>query len=312
MSYKQDLLDCYNRIRPYIHRTPIMSSRSINELVDAEVVFKCENFQRTGSFKMRGASNAILSLSKEQQQKGVVTHSSGNFAQAVALGAKSIGVTANIVMPNTAPKVKQSAVKGYDGIITFSEPTIEARSAAATKIEQEVGASFLHPSNQIQVIIGQGTATMELLEDHPDLDYILTPVGGGGLVAGTALAAYHFGNVCRVIGCEPENADDASRSFKSGNIEKNTTANTIADGLRTELGDVNFPIIKQHVEDIMLIDEEAIKNAMFMVWERMKILIEPSSAVPLAALIKNKERFKNKKIGIVVSGGNVDVSNFTK
>jgi threonine dehydratase len=263
-----------------------------------------------GAFKMRGATNAILSLSEEQRKKGVVTHSSGNFAQALSLAAKGIGVKAYIVMPKNAPQVKKNAVMDYNGEIIESESTPIAREEMAEKVRMELGATFIHPSNDDQVIYGQGTAAIELLEDHQELDYIIAPVGGGGLIAGTALAAKYFSNKCKVIGAEPKNMDDAYRSLKSGKIEFNENgATTIADGLRTVLGDRNFPIIKEHVERIIRVEEGDIVQAMKLIWERMKIIVEPSSAVAFAALLKEKENFKNKKVGIIISGGNVDVNN---
>lgn len=306
---KETLLQVHERVKPYIHRTPVLTSDLINDMVKAQVYFKCENFQKMGAFKMRGAANAILSLSKEEQSKGVVTHSSGNFAQALSLAAKKIGVKAYIVMPKNAPQVKKNAVKTYDGEIIECDSNPVARENMAVKVQKETGATFIHPSNDDNVIYGQGTAAMELLEDYPELDYIFSPVGGGGLIAGTALAATFFSNRCKVIGGEPKNADDAYRSLLSGKIEFNEDVNTIADGLRTFLGDRNFPIIKKHVERIITVEEEEIIEAMKLIWERMKIVIEPSSAVPFAALLKNKEDYKNKKIGIIVSGGNVDVGN---
>ncbi len=306
---KKELVDCHQRIKKYIHNTPILTSRLINKVVGAELFFKCENFQRMGAFKMRGAINAILQLTEEQRKKGVVTHSSGNFAQALSLAAQSIEVKAYIVMPSTAPQVKKDAVIDYGGIIIECEPTLQAREKVAQQIVQDKGATFIHPSNHINVILGQGTACKELLEIHPDLDYIFSPVGGGGLIAGTALSAFYFGKNCKVIGGEPFMADDAYRSLQSGNIESNVTTNTIADGLKTELGDINFPIIQKLVEKIILVTEEEIVSAMRLVWERMKIIIEPSSAVALAALIKEKKQFKDKKIGIIISGGNVDLNN---
>lgn len=306
---KQQLIDCHKRIKPYIHNTPILSSHLLNEISGASLFFKCENFQKMGAFKMRGATNAILQLSEKQMQKGVVTHSSGNFAQALALASKSLGVTSYIVMPFSAPQVKKEAVLGYGGIIIECESTLQAREAAAKKIVNEKGAVFIHPSNDYHVILGQGTACMELLENYPDLDAIFTPVGGGGLIAGTALAAHYFGNNCKVIGGEPFEADDAYRSLESGKIEFNKTTDTIADGLKTQLGDINFPILQKHVEYIIRVTETEIVSAMRLIWERMKIIVEPSSAVALAALLKEKEAFKNKKIGIIISGGNVDLSN---
>ena len=308
MLQKQQLIDCHKRIQPYIHNTPVLTSGFLNEMTGATVFFKCENFQKMGAFKMRGATNAILQLSEEQLAKGVVTHSSGNFAQALSLAAKSIGITAYIVMPSTSPQVKKDAVIGYNGKIVECEPTIEARETTARKIEIETGATFIHPSNDINVIAGQATACMELLEDHPGLDFIFVPVGGGGLIAGTAQAAHYFGKDCKVIGGEPFEADDAYRSLQSGWIESNTSANTIADGLRTHLGDKNFPIIHRLVERIIRVTEEEIVDSMRLIWERMKIVVEPSSAVALAALLTEKKFFRNKKAGIIISGGNVDLN----
>ena len=305
---RQILIEIHERVKPYIHRTPVLSSQLINEMAGANMFFKCENFQKMGAFKMRGATNAILSLSEAQREKGVVTHSSGNFAQALSLAAKDVGVKAYIVMPKNAPKVKKDAVKGYGGEIIESESTPIAREEMAEKVRKELGLSFIHPSNDDNVILGQGTAAMELLEDYPDLDYIFSPVGGGGLIAGTALAAKYFSNKCKVIGGEPKNMDDAYRSLQSGKIEFNENgATTIADGLRTFLGDRNFPIIKEHVERIIRVEEDEIVQAMKLIWERMKIVVEPSSAVAFAALLKEKEKFKNKNVGIIISGGNVDL-----
>lgn len=306
---KNELIDCCNRIQPYIHRTPVLTSRAINGIVGAEVFFKCENFQRMGAFKMRGATNAIMQLTDEQKRAGVVTHSSGNFAQALALGARSLGVTAHIVMPENAPRVKKEAVKGYGGIVYECESNSQAREREAERIRRVTGATFIHPSNDWNVILGQGTACKELLEECPDLSSVFTPVGGGGLIAGTALYAHFFGNRCRVFGGEPYACDDAYRSLRSGVIETNATTNTIADGLKTNLGDINFPIIRQYVTDIIRVNEEEIVGAMRLIWERMKIVVEPSSAVALAALISDRDTFKGKKVGVVLSGGNVDLSN---
>ncbi|WP_298903985.1 threonine/serine dehydratase [uncultured Psychroserpens sp.] len=305
---KENLIACHNRIKPYIHKTPVLNSRLINNLVGAELFFKCENFQKTGAYKMRGATNAIMLLTNEQKTKGVVTHSSGNFAQALSLAAQSLDVKATIIMPSNSPKVKKDAVKEYGGHIITCEPTIEAREAAANHVIKKSGATFIHPSNDPNVILGQGTACMELLNEIPNLDVVCCPIGGGGLIAGSALSAHHFGQHCNVFGGEPFEADDAYRSLRSGKIETNKTANTIADGLRTQLGHHNFPIIREHVKEIIRVTEQEIVQAMRYVWERMKIIIEPSSAVAVAAILKEKEQFKNKKVGIVISGGNVDVN----
>ena len=306
---KNLLLECKAIVQEHIHRTPVLTSTLLNELSGVDLFFKCENFQRAGSFKMRGAVHAISKLTAAQQAKGVVTHSSGNFAQALSLAARSIGVKAYIVMPNNAPQVKKNAVRSYGGEVIECEPNLAAREKAAEEIVEKHGATFLHPSNNFNVILGQGTAAMELLEDHPDLDFIMTPVGGGGLIAGTALAAHFFGHRCNTIGGEPFNVDDAYQSLKTGQIVKNESSDTIADGLRTELGDINFPIILDYVEMIIRVEEKEIIDAMHLLWERMKIIIEPSCAVPFAALLKEKEFFKGKKVGIVLSGGNVDLGN---
>ncbi len=308
---KKELKDCYERIKPHIHRTPIFTSSQLNKISKAEIYFKCENFQRMGAFKMRGATSAILQLPKEQQSRGVVTHSSGNFAQALSLAAQNLGVKAYIVMPSTAPQVKKDAVKGYGGIIIECPPTLNDREQTAAQIQKERGATFIHPSNDFDVILGQGTAAIELLEENPDLEYIFTPVGGGGLIAGTGLASYFYGDGCKVIGGEPFEVDDAYRSLLSGKIETNITANTIADGLKTQLGDINFPIIQKHVSEIIRVEEHEIIEAMRLIWERMKIIIEPSCAVPFAALLREKHRFSGRKIGIILSGGNVDLENLS-
>lgn len=305
--HKEAIIETHLRISSFIHNTPILTSTLLNEMIGANLFFKCENFQKMGTFKMRGATNAVMLLSDEQKQKGVVTHSSGNFAQALALAAKSQGIEAFIVMPSTAPQVKKDAVKGYNGQIIECEPTLEARKKTAKEIEEKKGATFIHPSNDLNVILGQGTAAKELLEVYPELDYIFTPVGGGGLIAGTAIAAKNFGKNCKVIGGEPFEADDAYRSLESGKIESNSTTNTIADGLKTELGDINFPIIQKGVEKIIRVTEEEIIAAMKLIWERLKIVCEPSSAVAFAALIKEKENYKNRNIGIIISGGNVNL-----
>ncbi|MBL4624478.1 MAG: pyridoxal-phosphate dependent enzyme [Flavobacteriales bacterium] len=304
---KLELIECADRIAPYIHNTAILTSQTIDNLSGTEIFFKCENFQKMGAFKMRGATNAILQLTEEEKAKGVVTHSSGNFAQAVSLAAQNLEVKAHIVMPKNAPQPKKKAVIGYGGIITECEPTLEARETMVSEIITQTGTVPLHPSNQMEVIIGQGTAAMELLEKQPDLDLILIPVGGGGLLAGTALAAHYFSKNCKVIGAEPKGADDAFRSLAAGKILDNKSANTIADGLRTRLGDQNFPIIQEFVDKIVLVEEQEIIDTMKLVWERMKMIIEPSSAVAIAPVLRGE--FKGEKVGIIVSGGNVDLAN---
>ena len=308
------LAQCRQRIAPHIHRTPVHSSRQINEMVGAELYFKCENFQRAGSFKIRGALHAVLSLSDAERSRGVVTHSSGNFAQAVALAAQSVGVRATIVMPSNAPEVKKAAVRGYGGDIVECEPLVDARQAASDLIVNETGATFVHPSDDWDVIIGQGTASVELLEElssahHKSIDILLAPVGGGGLIAGTALAALAQEEPVEVIGAEPANVDDAFRSLASGVVQTNPEdADTIADGLKTLLGDINFPMIQQGVSRIIRVTETEIMDAMLLIWERMKLVVEPSSAVAVAALLRDSPCFHNKRVGVILSGGNVDLS----
>ena len=306
---KKNLEEVYNRIKPHIHLTPLVSSRLLNNLAGCEVFLKCENFQKAGAYKIRGATNAILQLSEKERSKGVVTHSSGNFAQAVSLAAKNLGVPAYIVMPSNAPKIKKEGTLSYGGFVTECEPTIEAREGASKRIQEKTGATFLHPSNDIQVIYGQGTACFELLQQEANFDYIICPVGGGGLIAGTCLFANQFSPKTQIIGAEPFEVDDAYRSLISKKIEMNTTTNTIADGLRTNLGSNNFPIILHHVTKIIRVTEKEIIAAMKFVWERMKIIIEPSSAVAIAAVLKDKKLFKNKKVAVIISGGNVDLEN---
>ncbi|PIW70029.1 MAG: serine dehydratase [Ignavibacteriales bacterium CG12_big_fil_rev_8_21_14_0_65_30_8] len=310
MKLNKDLLsDVHERIKKYIHNTPVLTSQLLNNLTRCELYFKCENFQKMGAFKIRGAINALLNLTEEELQRGVVTHSSGNFAQALSLSAKLVGTKAYIVMPLTAPEVKKQAVIGYGGEITLCEPNLKSREETSDKIINEKGCTFVHPSNNINVILGQATVAKELLEEQPNLNFIIVPVGGGGLIAGTSLAANFFGKDCKTIGGEPFEADDAFRSLKSGKIEHNQTTNTIADGLKTELGNITFPIIQKYVNSIIRVEEDEIIEAMKLIWQRMKIIVEPFSSVSLAALIKEKEKFKNKKVGIILSGGNVDLIN---
>ncbi len=306
---KQDLINSHNRIKPFIHDTPVLTSNYVNEITGADVYFKCENFQKMGAFKMRGAANAILRLSDEQKSNGVVTHSSGNHAQAISLAAKKIGIKAYIVMPSNAPKIKKEAVKGYGGELIECESNIEAREAAAKDLVDSKNATFIHPSNNLDVIIGQGTASKELIEQYGSFDNILVPIGGGGLIAGSALAAKYFGDNCSVIGTEPFEVDDAYRSLISGKIETNITTNTIADGLRTQLGDKNFPIILNEVKEIIRVTEDEIIDSMKLIWQRLKIICEPSCSLPLAGVLKNKDNFKGKKIGIIITGGNTDLYN---
>lgn len=308
MITKQNLLDTHQRIKPFIHRTPVISSQLINEIAGIDIYFKCENFQKMGAFKMRGATNAILQLSETEKKFGVATHSSGNFAQALALAAKLQGIKSYIVMPSNAPEVKKSAVKGYGGEIIECEPTLSARETTLNEVVNKTGAIFLHPYNDYNVISGQGTAAMELIDKYDDLDAIFAPVGGGGLLSGTALAAYYFSPNTKVIAGEPMGADDAWQSLQKGEIVPQTNPQTIADGLLTSLGDKTFPIIKEHVKEIIRVEEEEIIDAMRLIWERMKIIVESSSAVALAALLKDKKNYQRKKVGIILSGGNVQLN----
>ena len=281
-----DIQQAATRIRPYAHRTPVFTCTSLNQLVGAEVFCKCENFQKVGAFKFRGACNAVFALSEAEAQRGVATHSSGNHAAALALAARLRGIPAWIVMPKTAPAVKKAAVAGYGGQIVFCEPTLAARETTLAQVVAETGATFIPPYNHAHVIAGQGTAAMELCADVPGLDVVLAPVGGGGLVSGTALAVAALSPGTRVIAAEPAGADDAYRSLQAGHILPSVHPKTIADGLLTSLGELTFAIIQQHVEQIVTVSEEAIIRAMRTVWERLKIIIEPSAAVPIGALLE--------------------------
>ncbi|MFA5417902.1 MAG: pyridoxal-phosphate dependent enzyme [Bacteroidales bacterium] len=303
-----DILDARTRIHSYIHKTQVITNSYINSLVENEVFFKCENFQKAGAFKSRGAVNSIMCLRPDQQTKGVATHSSGNHAQALARAAQLFELPAYIVMPKNAPLVKIAAVKDYGGIITFCEPTLEARESTLRKVIEKTGAVEIHPYNNYTIITGQATAAAELFEQTPKLDYLLCPVGGGGLLSGTALSTAYFSEGTRVIACEPAGADDAFRSFYSGEIVPSVLPLTIADGLLTSLGARNFPIILKYVDGVVTVSEASIVEAMRLLYERAKIVIEPSSAVPLAALIEGKVPVKGKKIGIILSGGNVDLA----
>lgn len=298
----------HSRIRKFVHRTPVLSSVSVNKILGAELFFKCENLQKVGAFKFRGASNSVFCLDDETALKGVATHSSGNHAAALALAAKMRGIDAHIVMPRTAPEIKKLAVAGYGAQITYCEPTLQAREDTLMKVVEKTGATIIHPYNYAPVICGQGTAAIEFLEEAPDLDIIMTPVGGGGLLSGTSISAKAMKPGIKVIAGEPKNADDAWRSFKSGVLHPSINPNTIADGLLTSLGELTFRIILQNVDDIITVSEENIVKAMRLIWERMKIIIEPSAAVPVAALLENPELFKGAKVGIILSGGNVDLT----
>ncbi len=304
----EQIRDARSRIASYIHRTPVFTSEALNALAGARLFFKCENLQKTGSFKARGATNAILQLSDAEAARGVVTVSSGNHAAAVARAARTRGLPAWIVMPSNAPAAKIRAVEGYGGKITFCEPNLPAREAAAAELLERTGGALIHPYNDARVIAGQGTAALELLEDVPDLDFLLVPVSGGGLLSGSAIAAKSLRPAIQVIGCEPTNADDARRSLASGHIESNATADTIADGLRAQLCPLTFAILRDRVDRIVPVTEAEIIAAMRNVWERMKLIIEPSAAVAVAPALMRAISAGGKKVGVLLSGGNVDLT----
>lgn len=307
---KESIESAAARIAPYIHTTPIMTNKSINELSGLDLYFKCENFQKIGAFKIRGGMNASLQLTPEQMEKGVATHSSGNHAQALAFAAKMLGIKAYIVMPESSPQVKVNAVRGYGAEVTICASNQAARESTLQEIVDRTGATFIHPYDNDEVITGQATCVKEMIEAIPDIDIVVTPVGGGGLLSGTCLGAHYFKPGLKVYAGEPEGAADAVLSIQSGKVEKAPFINTIADGLMTTLSDRTLTIIKAHVSDILLVSDDEIKAALRLVYERMKIIIEPSCAVPLAAVLKNPALFKGKKVGIILSGGNVDLSKF--
>ncbi len=306
---KESIISADRRIQPYIHRTPVLTSDTFNRMFGAFLFFKCENFQKVGAFKSRGAVNAVFSMDEEVVSAGVATHSSGNHAQALARAARLRTIPAYIVMPRNAPQVKIDAVRNYGGNITFCEPTLKAREETLKQVIEETGATEVHPYDNYRIIEGQATCALELIEDAGAPDLLLCPVGGGGLLGGTALSANYFSRKTEVIACEPEGADDAYRSFKAGRLMPSINPKTIADGLLTSLGKRNFPIIMKYVKDIVTVSDRSIVEAMRLIYERMKIVIEPSSAVPLAALLENKVNVKGKTVGIILSGGNVDLKN---
>jgi len=313
----QTIVAAHERIRPRIHRTPVLTSQSLNALAGAKLFFKCENLQKTGSFKIRGATNAIFSLSEDEARRGVITHSSGNHAAAVACAAAWRGITASIVMPKNAPSVKCRAVESYGGRITFCEPSVKARSETAARIQAETGAVLVHPYDDDRIIAGQATAAKELLEELPDLDAVLAPVSGGGLLSGTCLGSKGIRPAVRVYGCEPERADDAYRSLTSGKLQSLEASDTIADGLRASLAPRTFAILQKFLDGILLVSEEEILSTMKLVWERMKIVIEPSSAVALAPLLRKNGLSEigisgpasgnPPRVGVLLSGGNVEL-----
>ena len=302
-----DVEKAHQTIQKYAHRTPVLTSSAINKIVNSNLFFKCENFQKVGAFKFRGATNAVFSLPDEKAKKGVATHSSGNHAAALALAAKMRDIPAYIVMPENSPEIKKKAVVGYGAEITFCQPNLQARESTLKKVVEKTGATEIHPYNNFYVIAGQGTAAKELVEDEGGLDLIITPVGGGGLLSGTAISSKLLLPECKVIAAEPAGADDAYRSFKAHQLIPSENPKTIADGLLTSLGERNFAIISEKVDDIVTVSEENIMEAMRLIWERMKLIIEPSSAVPLAAILEGKIGVQYKKVGIILSGGNLDL-----
>ena len=308
----EDIQAAHERIAPHIHRTPILTSRSINEIAGCNLYFKCENFQKIGAFKIRGGMNASLTLPADKLKKGLATHSSGNHAQAIAFAARQLGTKAYIVMPNTSPAVKVAAVKGYGAKITFCEPTQKARESTLQEIIEATGAEFIHPYDDYRVITGQATCAKELIEDAGLFDVVMAPVGGGGLLSGTCLITHYLSPGAIVYAGEPEGAADAVLSIKTGKIEQAPFIKTIADGLLTTLSDKTLAIIQAHVKEILLVSEEEIKAALQLVYERMKIVVEPSCVVPLAAVLKNGEKFSGKKVGIILTGGNVDLIKFSQ
>ncbi len=303
-----DVRDAHARIKPFIHRTPVLTCSTLNRMAGAELFFKCENFQKAGAFKIRGASNAVFSLTEDEAARGVATHSSGNHAAALALAARWRGVKAYVVMPENTPRVKRDAVSDYGAEIIFCKPTFQAREQSLSRVVERTGAVFVPPFNDYRIIAGQGTAALELCQQVENLDIVMAPVGGGGLLSGTAIAVSAISsNKTRVIGAEPENADDAYRSFRAGKLIPPENPQTVADGLRTPLGDLTFPLIKKFAHDIVSVSENDIIKATRLIWERMKIVVEPSAAVPLGALLHKPKSLQYKRIGIILSGGNINL-----
>ena len=306
---QQNISDVRNDMSKYVIRTPVLRFDFIDSLCGCNVFFKCENFQHTGSFKYRAAINAIKNIPPQFKNRGVITHSSGNFAHALSKASKELNIPCHIVMPINTPKFKKSAVQYYTNDIIECEPNLKSRELTTSKILNEKKLYFIHPSNNMDVILGNSTCALELIEDYQNLDYVFSPIGGGGLIAGTSIAIKNFTHNCKIIGAEPSNVDDAYRSLISGKIETNITTDTVADGLRTNLGTINFPIIQQHVKEILLVSEKEIIESLNIILNNLKLVVEPSSSVVLAALIKNKSKFKNKNIGLIMCGGNIDFDN---
>ena len=304
----RDVQNTSKQIAPFVHRTPVLTSQSVNSIIDGEVFFKCENFQKTGSFKMRGASNAVLSLSEEESKRGVVTVSSGNHGAALACAAKLNGMKSHVVTPKNTQQVKIDAMKGYGANLIYCEPSVESRESTFINIQEKTGAIPIHPYNDYRVITGAGTVALEIIDEVKDLDFILVPIGGGGLISGTGVVVSSLRPNTKLLGVEPESADDALRSIKSGEIVPSDYPPTIADGLRSSLGEKTFPMIQKFVDDIHTVSEKEIISSMRFVWERMKIIVEPSSAVTMAAVLNNPASFRGKKTGVIFSGGNINLS----
>lgn len=306
-----DMLEAHERIKPYIHRTPVMTSSFLNEMAGCEMFFKCENFQKAGAFKVRGASNAVFGLSDEEAKNGVCTHSSGNHALSLSYAAGQRGVPCNVVMPYSAPEAKKAAVRGYGGIITECQPSTTSREEVFAKIQEETGGDFVHPYNDPRVIAGQATCSREFLEQMEERgvtpDMVVAPIGGGGMISGTCLTLSNLAPDVKIYAAEPVNADDAARSFKAGHIIADDAPDTIADGLKVPLKDLTWHFVSNYVTDILTATEEEIVAAMKLTWTHMKIVIEPSCAVPLAVILKNKDVFAGKKVGVIITGGNVDL-----
>ncbi|OAN85378.1 serine dehydratase [Jannaschia sp. EhC01] len=302
-----DVIAAHDRIRPYIHRTPVLTSTFLNELTGAELFFKCENFQKAGAFKVRGASNAVFGLSDADAAKGVATHSSGNHALSLSYAAGRRGIPCHVVMPSTAPQAKKDAVKGYGGIITECEPSTTSREAVFAEVHAATGADFVHPYNDPRVIAGQATCSREFMEQVEGLDSVIAPIGGGGMISGCCLTLSHIAPEVDIFAAEPDQADDAYRSFKAGHIIADDAPVTIADGLKVPLKENTWHFVSNHVTDILTASEEEIIDAMKLTWARMKIVMEPSCAVPLATILKNPDVFKGRRVGVIITGGNVDL-----
>jgi threonine dehydratase len=303
----QDMRDAGARIQPYIHRTPVLTSQYLNELTGAELFFKCENLQKAGAFKARGASNAVFGLTDEQAKRGVATHSSGNHGTCLSYAAGRRGIPCTVVMPHTAPQAKKDAVRGYGGIVVECEPSTTSREAVFADVIAKSGAEFVHPYNDPRVIAGQATCSAEFIEQVENLDAMVAPIGGGGMISGTCLTLSNLAPNIKIYAGEPENADDAYRSFKAGHIIADDAPDTIADGLKVPLKDLTWHFVSNNVTDIFTASEQEIVDAMKMTWTRMKMIIEPSCAVPLAIILKNKDIFAGKRVGVVITGGNVDL-----